>query len=567
MHPRLLLLLLLALPAAAQDSSSSSSSPGKAPAQESSSSPRVPRGPEASGAAITLETSEPLFSLAAALNACGYDSDLANSNPVRQQIRTELTAADIESPAPHTALCAYIQQHQLADRGRDLAQYLSLSLYITPALTPAAEQTDMPPDALQVVNILPLLRTWATAVNLHTLWLLHRPQYEAITDRVHDPVTQMILATNIYLRVPVSSYDGRRLLILVEPLLAPSAPNARIYSSDYIVVTSPNLAGAIRMDQIRHLYLHYEVEPLVYARAQSMTRLAPLLKAVADAPLDYIYKSDVIALVTECLIKAIEARTLDVGPPPGKPTGARVRTDNARYTEELASYDRQAEIIRRKAVDLDMRQGWTLTDYFYTQLLVQERESAGLSERMGEMVYGMDVDRERHRDEQIVFLPEGSSEFVRRAPRVPTGLLLAEKKMLEGSLDDAMELAERALADPKQDHAQATYVKARVQLLEGNPETSTASFKEVLKLSANPNTLAWTHIYLGRLFDAKDPQERQQAVAEYKLALATPGLPPDAKEAASTGLKSPFIVPRTIHREEEPLDPSGKAEKQSYKPE
>ncbi len=101
----------------------------------------------------------------------------------------------------------------------------------------------------------------------------------------------------------MSSYDGRRLLILVEPLLAPNAPNARIYAR--ITSSSPRpRRRRIKMDQIRHLYLHYELEPLVYARGAIHARLTPLLKPVQDAPLDFVYKTDVVALVTECLIKA-----------------------------------------------------------------------------------------------------------------------------------------------------------------------------------------------------------------------------------------------------------------------
>ncbi len=568
--------LVLGGSAGAQTSSSSPpavetehSAPTSAPARGQSRTGQ----PEAGGAAITLETSETLFDVAVAVNACGYDADLEHSDPLRRTIRAEVAAITAETPAARTsqdALCGYIAQHRLADSARDLAQYVSLALYTgpPPQLASTADQTEMPPDALQVVNMLPLLRTFVEATDLHALWLKHRAEYDAIMNRVHDPITQMVLGTNIYLKVPVSSYDGRRLLILVEPMLAPSAPNARIYASDYIVVTSPNDAGTIRLDQIRHLYLHFEVEPLVYARAQSMTRLTPLLKPVADAPLDYIYKSDVVALVTECLIKAIEARTMYVGfPAPKKPTGTRARLDLARYDEELAAYDRQAEVARRKQVELDMRQGWVLVDYFYGQMQQLEHTPEGLNESMGQMVYGMDVERERHRDEQIQFLPEGSGEFVRRAPRVPTGLALAERKLLEGDLQGADAIADKALADPKQDHADALYVKARVLLMQGDPEGSSAGFKEVLKTSKNPTTKAWAHIYLGRLYDTKVPAERTQAVAEYKSALAVEGVRPDARAAAEKNLKTPFTVPKTIHREEEPPDPSGKAEKDAYRPE
>ena len=564
---------VLCVAGAAAQSSSSSSNGKDAPVQDSTSRVRVGQ-PEAGGAAITLETSEPLFYLATALNACGYDADLSDSVPVRAEVRADVAAAITASALVRQskdALCQYVDEHRLSDPGRSLAQYVSLALYVSPPpkLAPIAEETEMPPDALAVVNILPLLREFAAKVELHAIWLKHRAEYEAITAKVHDPVTQMILATNVYLRVPVSSYDGRRLLILVEPMLAPNTPNARIYSNDYVLVTSPTAAGAIKLEQIRHMYLHYEIEPLVYARAQSMTRLLPLLKPVQLAPLEFVYKSDVVALVTECMIKAIEARTMDVGfPAPKKPSGARVRTDEARYMEETISYDRQAEVVRRRQVDLDMRQGWVLTDYFYGKFALLERSSDGLSESMGEMVYGMDVGRVQHQAEQIAFLPQGSGEFVRRVAPVPTGMMLAEKKMLEGHLDEAEALADKALADPKADRGEALFVKARVALMEGDPNESESGFAEVLGMSKNPRTLAWTHIYLGRLYDTKVPTERQRAVTEYKAALAVPGLGADARTAAERGLKTPFEVPKVVHTEEEtPLDPSGKAVKEAYKPE
>ena len=562
---------LLAGSAAAQTSSSSTATPAAAAPTQAGSGLGT-RRVDAAGSSITLETSEPLFDVAVALNACGYDADLSNSNPVRAAIRADVAAAVSAAPAAQSAqaaVCRYMVEHQLNDKGRELAQYVSLALFLgpAPALKPTAEETEMPPDALAVVNMLPALRAFADTTRLHTIWLKHRAEYEAITDKAHGPVADMVLGTNIYLKLPISNYDGRRLLILVEPMLAPNAPNGRIYGTDYALVTSPDLAGTVRLAQIRHLYLQYEIEPLVYARAQSMERLQPLLKPVADAPLDYEYKTSVVALVTECLIRAIEARTMDVGfAAPAKPSGTRARADLARYDEEQSSYDRRAEVVRRKQVDLDMRQGWVLTDYFYAQMQALERSPESLKEDMGQMVYGMDVGRVKQQAERIQFLPEGSGEFVRRAAPAPTGLMLAEKRMLEGDLAGADELAEAALKDPAQDHAEALYVQARVALLEGDPETSTAEFAEVLRTSTNPRTTAWAHVYLGRLYDIKTPPEREKALAEYKAALHVEGVLPGAKDAASAGLKTPFAVPTTVHREEEPLDPSGKAEKQAYKP-
>src|ERR1700759_262013 len=156
-------------------------------------------------------------------------------------------------------------------------------------------------------------------------------------------MVKMILGTNIYLHQPVSSYDGRRFLVLLEPMLSPSLTNARIYGSDYIVVMSPdNSAGdPVRMDLIRHIYLHYVVEPMVYSRGQAMERIQPMLRGVQDAPLEFFYKSDVVALMTECLIKAIEARTFTLAEAkPKKPVGARTRTEIDQYSEAMTLYDR-----------------------------------------------------------------------------------------------------------------------------------------------------------------------------------------------------------------------------------
>ena len=524
------------------------------------------------GAAITLETSEPLFDIAVALNACGYDSDLANSDPVRQEIRQEvadLVAASPAAQASRKELCLYIADHQLADKSRELAQYVSLGLYLSPPpdLEATADQSDMPPDALQVVNMLPRLRDFARDIGIIGLWQRHRAEYTAIADKVHDPVTRMILGTNFYLRVPASTYDGRRFLVLVEPMLSPSAPNARIYETNYIVVTSPDKTGQVKMDDIRHTYLHYVIEPLVYARTNAMERLLPLLKPVQRAPLDFTYKADVIALVSECLIKAIEARTMYVGEArPELPPGPRERIDPA-FDARLAAYEHRAEAVRQRQIDLDMRQGWVLAEYFYAKVGAMEHDTIGLKEDIGEMVYGMDVDRERHRAEQIVFLPESSTESVRRGPRILTGLQLGEKKMMDGDVDGALEIAQKALDDPHQDHAEATYLLARIQLVQRQPAESVSSFEEVVKASKNPHTVAWAHVYLGRLYDTEP--DRAKALTEYRAAIETlEGQPvaQDAKVAAEHGLKAPFVLPKSTPTPapEEPFDPTGKAEKEQY---
>ncbi len=87
---------------------------------------------------------------------------LRPADPVRQEVRDQVNQvlqASADARDAHEQLCTFIGQHRLSDTGSDLAQYISLALYVTPPpdLTPSAEGADMPPDASGVENILPLL--------------------------------------------------------------------------------------------------------------------------------------------------------------------------------------------------------------------------------------------------------------------------------------------------------------------------------------------------------------------------------------------------------------------------
>jgi tetratricopeptide (TPR) repeat protein len=531
--------------------------------------------PEAGGSAITLETSEPLFYLAVALNACGYDAGLAESSPIRTGVRGEINnelAASAPARDARDALCTFIRLHALADPGRDIAQYISLALYLSPPpeLAPTVDETDLPPDSTQVVGVLPLVRSFAEAMHLQALWSEHRPEYEGLVDRIHDPLTKMVLDTNVYLRLPISNYDGRRLLVLLEPMLAPTETNARIYANDYVVVVSPAAQppDSVRMDLVRHIYLQFLIEPLIHARSSAMDRLQPLLKPVQQAPLEFTYKSDVASLLTECVIKAVEAQTMDVGiPRPPKPA-IKDRSDQERYESEMIAYDRQAEAVRQKRVELDMRQGWVLVDYFYNQLGTMQREGSSLKDKIGPMVYGMDVDRQVHQAGQIVFLPEGSEDtLVRRAPRQVTGLDLAEMKLMQGDIDGAEEIAVAAL-EKDATNAPAHYLLGRIDLMQHDADGAVEHFTKTVQLSHDPRSIAWAHIYLGRIYDIEQPPERDKAVAEYKAALASRDSQPDTKAAAELGIKEAFVAKGAPARRDdsEELDPTGKAEKESYRP-
>ena len=114
--------------------------------------------------------------MAAALNVCGYDDGLDESAPVRKRVREEINAALARSEdarAKRDKVCLYIAQHRLTGSVHDISQYISLALYLSPPpdLETTVDLPEMPPDSTQVVEIAPLLRDFAAAVNLHGIWL------------------------------------------------------------------------------------------------------------------------------------------------------------------------------------------------------------------------------------------------------------------------------------------------------------------------------------------------------------------------------------------------------------
>ncbi len=248
------------------------------------------------GPTISLISSEPVFVMAAALNACGYNEGLDESAPVRKHIRDEMDQALAHSEdarAKRDALCLYIAQHRMTGTERDIAQYISLALYLTPPpeLELTADLTEMPPDSTQVAEIVPILRAFVAAVDLHGIWLTAHRTYDEEIDQLHDPLSQMIVATNLYLKMPASTYDGRRFIVVIEPQLSPSTVNARIYGTDYVVVVSP-VNGKIPMTDVRHTYLHYVIDPLLLraptpstASSRSSRRFATPRSNSASAPI------------------------------------------------------------------------------------------------------------------------------------------------------------------------------------------------------------------------------------------------------------------------------------------
>jgi hypothetical protein len=490
-------------------------------AQDSSShAPGVPAA--ATTSKITLDTSETLFSLLAAMNSCGYDADLANSDPVRAKIRQEIaqkTEASADAAHARAEFCRFYKDHQNPDPGRDLAQFVSLGLFLTepPAFQPSVQEADMPPDATYVLGAVPLLQTFYQAVGLRDMWKEHQGEYDGLIDRLHEPVSQMIVKTDLYLKLQLSGYVGRRFTVLVEPLVAPRDINARNYGSDYFMVVSPTSQGSIKLDQVRHTYLHYVLDPYAQKRGTTLKQLEPLLLAVATAPMDESFKNDIGLLVNESLIRAIEARTLQVS---GK----------------------DAEAARLQAARAAVNEGFILTRYFYETLQKFEKDPAGLKDSYSEWLYQIDVGKEKKLAQEVNFSKEAAPELLRANKTQQLQLLdLAEERLAARDIPGAEKLAHQALDEKNEDPARALFILAKAASLNGDMDGARTYFERTLEIAREPRVVAWSHIYLGRIFDLQE--EREAALAQYRAALSAGDTNPQTKDAADRGISQPYEPP------------------------
>ena len=466
---------------------------------------------------VSLETSETLFTLLAGLNQCGYDQELAASDPLRTKVRADVAKVAYDSPVASAAtnqLCRFYKDHQQADSGRDLAQYISLGLNLgePPNFSPTTKESDLPPDAAYVLGVVPLLQALYANAGLHEIWERHSHEYQALIERFHDPVSKMIFQTDIYLRQPISGYLGRRMEIYLEPLAAPGQVNARNYGSEYALVVSP-VGNSISMDQVRHTYLHYVLDPLALKRATTLKRLAPLLDSVATAPLDESFKRDISLLVTESLIRAMEARL-------GK----------------------NSEPARAQAVQASMSDGFILTRYFFDALAQFEKDATGLKDAYPEWLFNLNVDREKKRAREVQFSAKAAPEVLRASNAEKAPLLdLAERRLASGDIDSARKLAQQALDEKQGDSARALFILARAATLNRDMAGARGYFERTLQVASEPRVVAWSHIYLGRIFDLQE--NRGAALEHYRAALSAGDAAPETKAAAERGLKQPYEPP------------------------
>jgi tetratricopeptide (TPR) repeat protein len=474
-----------------------------------------------------LDGSETLFTVLAAINAAGYDTNLdSNANsPIRKQLRDALAQRHLDSV---DALKKFAAEHRPENAGSgragpekpeaELNQYISfaLSLQGPPDFQFWMPSQEVPPDVRKLDGLNELIANFYHEAHIHDLWMQAQPALDEVIEAYHTGVLKAVLESNAYLRNPTSGYRGRRFQVYVDLLGPPNEIQTRSYKDNYFVVVTPSPEPQI--DQVRHAYLHYLLDPLSLRYFEQWDRDRGLADfAQASPALDEAYKNDFMLLATECVIKAVESR--------------------------LAKGAKKQELVSQA-----LSQGFVMTPALAEGLAHYESQQESLRNYFPDLLGQIDLEHEDRRLQKVQFAANPAITKAKLAPPPPAPVLSASAKTLaeaedlyaQKNLPRARASYQRALeqAGDNPVHARAYYGLARIAALDRDPELAEKLFEKSLELSPDDETKSWSHLYLGRLSDASG--DRPQAEKHYRAALAVPGVPEQVKAAAEKGLAQPF---------------------------
>jgi tetratricopeptide (TPR) repeat protein len=465
-----------------------------------------------------LDGSETLFTVLAAINAAGYDADLdsAANAPIRKQVRDIIAAKHLDSVE---ALKKFFEAHKQTNSDAELSQYISFALTLDgpPTFEYRLKPEEIPHDVRKLEGLNPLIARFYQEANISELWKRSQSAYGNMIAVNHSGVAKALLEANAYLRNPTSGFFGRHFQIYVDLLAAPNQIQTRSYKDDYFVVVTPSPEPQI--EEIRHAYLHYLLDPLSLRHFEQLSRLKGLADFAAPAPaLDDAYKDDFLLFSAECLIKAVEIRL----------------AHGAENRQALASRD--------------LSEGFVLTPAFADGLQGYEKQVESMRFYFMDLVGQIDLAAEDKRLERVQFAREAAVKKAKHVRPPPEPVLSGAAKTLQEAdefyskrdLGSARKSYLRVLEQGSAAdlHAKAYYGLARIAALEKDPELAEKLFQKTLEVSPDKETMSWAYLYLGRLADAAG--DREQAEKNYRSALAVDGAPASVKTAAEKGLAQPF---------------------------
>jgi len=473
----------------------------------------------------TIDVSEAMFATMCALYAAGYESDVSpdNWNAFRLQMRERLRKQ--QGPAVD-ALKEFYRGHQFRDPAEMLSRYVWFGLVSGPApkFQPVLRRDDLPPEVLDLEGFSEILSNYYAEQKIGALWKGVQPLYDREIERLHDPVSQVLFVTSTYLRAVVDPAIPRTFTVIVEPLVG-RITNVRNFGDHYAIVLSGS--DAIPIDVVRHAYLHFLLDPLPLQYSHVVAVKRPLYEVAAKAPrLAPSLKDDFPSWFGECTVRAVELRL-----------------------ERLAPNEREAAL---QSNDAD---GYVLVRPLFQALAGFESAAPSFRDSYADIVRGIDVKTELTRVTAIQFAPAqtatqakdlSTEDLARKRAQVTTlpndeeaiaALSEGEKHIAERN-PRAAEVSFKSVLAKYPNQPRAWYGLGMVAVLDHDAVRAKEVFGRLTSgeyaASQDPMVMAWSHVYLARIFE--DEGQLERAKTEYQAVLAVQGAPTKAQQAAQKGL-------------------------------
>jgi tetratricopeptide (TPR) repeat protein len=487
-----------------------------------------PRTRVAAQSPVSVDGNEAMFTTMCALLAAGFESNVSADNwsAFRAQMRERLRQQ--QGPAVD-AVREFYRQHELRDPGATLSRYLWFGLVSGPApgFRSVLRRDELPPEVISLEGFSEILSNYYQEQKIGDLWRQVQPIYNREVARLHEPVSQVVFVSTGYLREILDASHSRTFSIMVEPLVG-RITNVRNFGDHYALVLSGG--EEIPTDVIRHAFLHFLLDqlPLMYPHVIAVKR--PLFDKAAVAPrLLPELKDDFDSYFAECLVRAVELKLKRISP--GE---------------------------REAAMNRDDEEGYVLVRALFGALSKFESSEPAMKYFFPDLVRAIDTTAETKRLEAVKFAPmetaqsadeTSAEEVARRRKAQPTtvpndaevlaALTEGERRISEKNPRAAEASFQRVLAKYP-DQARAWYGLGLVALLDHDAARAKQVFGRLTvgehAAAQDPMVLAWSHVYLARIYD--DEGNPQVAKSEYESALAVEGGPAQAKQAAQKALAS-----------------------------
>lgn len=475
---------------------------------------------------ISVDGSEAMFTTMCALYAAGFEGDVSADHwtTFRAQIRE--AARQQQGPAVD-AVRAFYKEHELKDPALMLSRYVWFGLVsgTAPKFQPVLRRDDLPPEVIALEGFSDILAKYYAEQNIGALWRQVQPVYNREFERLHESVSKTILVSSSYLRAVLQPSQQHTFTIIVEPLVG-RITNVRNYGDHYAIILSGD--EEIPTDVVRHAFLHFLLDPLPLMYPHVVVVKRPIFEIAAKAPrLAADLKDDYFSWFSECTVRAVELKLRRLVP------------------GELEN-----------ALSKDDGNGLVMVRPLYKALDLYEKSEPSMKNFFPDLVRSIDVKIEQTRVAALQYAPTenryaeqqalSSEEVARRHPAITTvpndqeaiaQLGEGERRLAERN-PRAAEASFKNVLAKYPDQPRAWFGIGVVAMMDHDGERAKSVFGRLTTgdkaATQDPMVMAWSHVYLGRVYG--DEGQLDRAKAEFQAALQVSGAPTQALQAAQKDL-------------------------------